>query len=94
MRTRPNESSSWTSIALFFERRFLSDGVQGIATNMANHTPARPVLCSVFSHDGFGRSGRGRDDQLQASLAAFLSSERVNAKTDDDKTLALAVAVP
>jgi hypothetical protein len=36
----------------------------------------------------------GKEDELTAALVDFLNSERVNERTDDDKTLALALLVP
>ena len=38
-----------------------------------------------------GSSTIGRDDSLSRSLAAYLDSPTINNRTDDDKTLVLAV---
>jgi hypothetical protein len=36
----------------------------------------------------------GRCDELSSQIANFLGSDRVNGRTDDDKTLILASRVP
>jgi hypothetical protein len=71
----------------------VSDGVQGLSTNLAQNTPHEPFFARFFS-TLLSEAAAGNDDELQASLAAFLASDSVNARTDDDKTLALAVALP
>jgi protein phosphatase 2C-like protein len=68
----------------------LSDGVQRIATNLATNTPHEPFFEPFFRTLGASEAA-DREDELQTALAAFLASEHVNARTDDDKTLALAV---
>ncbi|HUS15575.1 MAG TPA: protein phosphatase 2C domain-containing protein, partial [Chloroflexia bacterium] len=61
-----------------------TDGIQMLALNLADGTPHGPFFAPLFS---FAAGGSATD----ADLAAFLQSDRVNARTDDDKTLLLAV---
>lgn len=71
----------------------VSDGVQSISTNLAQNTPHEPFFARFF-RTLESDEALGKEDELQASLAAFLASDAVNARTDDDKTLALAIALP
>lgn len=72
-------------IALF------SDGIERLVLDMLAKKPfegffsaiARPVFASTMT--------RGRDRALSQQLAGYLASEQVNARTDDDKTLVVAV---
>jgi len=61
-----------------------TDGIQMLALNLADGTPHGPFFAPLFT---FAAGGSATD----AALAAFLQSERVSARTDDDKTLVLAV---
>jgi len=64
-----------------------TDGLLRLAMQMADHTPSprffRPVLEFVAEAED--------DTASQQELIAFLNSERVCQRTDDDKTLVLAV---
>jgi hypothetical protein len=66
----------------------LSDGLELLALNTANgeaHTPFfRPLFSFVERSDDLGVA--------QEQIAAFLAGQRVCDRTDDDKTLVLAVA--
>lgn len=62
----------------------LSDGLQLLAFDLASGTAHEPFFAPLF---GFAASDQADD----AELAEFLASERVCARTDDDKTLVLAV---
>ena len=65
-----------------------TDGIQSIALNTpAGNTPHAPFFAPLF------RWTEKQEDENAAerSLAAFLSSPRVKARTDDDLTLLLAV---
>jgi hypothetical protein len=62
----------------------LTDGPQLLAVNMANNYPHRPFFDPLFTF-------AARPEATEAELAAFLNSARVCARTDDDKTLVLAV---
>lgn len=70
------------------EAALLSDGLQSIALNYKQHTAHEPFFRGLFAPLRDVREGRSHE--LSQSLATFLSSPRVNEKTDDDKTLVLA----
>lgn len=79
-------------VVAVFERRVLrlavmSDGLIRLALKMPTQEPHAPFFQPLFGFAG------GITDAAKASgqLAEFLSSERVNARTDDDKSLVLAV---
>ena len=78
----PNKASK---VAVF------TDGIQRLALNMASNTAHDPfffpffkVLASIPSE---------QEDQLQNALVNFLNSASVNERTDDDKTLVLALSI-
>lgn len=66
-----------------------SDGIQRLALNMAQATPHEPFFTPFF--DVLAKATAEQEDVLQNQLAAFLNSASVNERTDDDKSLALAV---
>lgn len=66
-----------------------SDGLQRLALNMATNTPHDPFFTPFFN--GLARATSEQEQQLQPLLVKFLGSAAVNERTDDDKTLALAV---
>lgn len=68
-----------------------SDGLQRLALNMATNTPHEPFFAKFFSV--LGNLPVDKEDEMNAALVRFLSSAAVNERTDDDKTLALAVRV-
>lgn len=68
-----------------------SDGLQRLALNMAANTPHEPFFAPFFRV--LGETEAAQEDELQSALVRFLGSERVNERTDDDKTLALALRV-
>ena len=70
------------------EAALLTDGLQTIALNYQQQTAHEPFFKGLFAPLRAEREGQSL--QLSESLAAFLSSPRVNEKTDDDKTLVLA----
>jgi hypothetical protein len=74
------------------ELAMFSDGLQRLALDFAAHQPHAPFFRSILSplHAAVPGGG-GPPDALSDPLAAFLDSPRVNARTDDDKTLMLAV---
>lgn len=61
-----------------------TDGIERLVLNFATKTPGNPFFTSMFTF-------AARTDANEAELAAFLASERVCERTDDDKTLVLAV---
>ena len=68
-----------------------SDGIQRLALNMADNTAFEPFFAPFFHV--LASSKPEQEDQLHGALLAFLNSSPVNERTDDDKTLALAVLV-
>lgn len=66
-----------------------TDGIQRLALNLATNTPHEPFFAPFFN--GMAQASAEQEDQLQGLLAKFLDSPRVNERTDDDKTLALAL---
>lgn len=68
-----------------------SDGIQRLALNMADNTAHEPFFANFFSV--LSKATPGQEDQLHTALVNFLNSDPVNERTDDDKTLALAVLV-
>ena len=70
------------------ELALLSDGLQRLALDYRNHAAYKPFFEGLFRP--LRGKAEGRSDELNRSLVEFLSSPRVNGKTDDDKTLILA----
>jgi hypothetical protein len=66
-----------------------SDGLQRLALNMGDNTAYEPFFANFFRI--LGAATPEQEDQLHSALARFLQSPAVNDRTDDDKTLALAV---
>ena len=73
------------------EVALLTDGLQSIALNYQQQTAHEPFFRGLFAP--LRGLGEGRSHELSRSLAEFLSSPRVNEKTDDDKTLVLACRI-
>jgi hypothetical protein len=69
-----------------------TDGIQRIALNLATNTPHEPFFAPFFN--GMTKATADQEDQLQGLLIRFLGSAPVNERTDDDKTLALALWMP
>jgi hypothetical protein len=70
------------------EAALLTDGLQTVALNYQEQTAYEPFFKGLFAP--LRTAAEGCSTELSDSLAAFLSSPRVNEKTDDDKTLVLA----
>ena len=70
------------------EVALLTDGLQTVALNYQEQTAHEPFFRGLFAP--LQKAADGCSRELSESLAAFLSSPRVNGKTDDDKTLVLA----
>ncbi|HEY1399385.1 PP2C family serine/threonine-protein phosphatase [Roseateles sp.] len=66
-----------------------SDGLQRLALNMATNTAHEPFFSPFFRV--LSTAPFDQEDELQKALQRFLSSPAVNERTDDDKTLVLAV---
>jgi hypothetical protein len=62
--------------------------LQTIALNYQRQRAHEPFFKGLFAPLRTAEEGCSRE--LSLSLVAFLSSQRVNEKTDDDKTLVLA----
>jgi hypothetical protein len=58
-----------------------------LALSMQNHNPHEPFVRPLLAF--IGTSSRRSD--AAADLAAFIASDRVNSRTDDDKSIVLAV---
>jgi len=82
IRRHPNQ---FNAIATFSDgiENLVLDSVTGAASARFFTPMARPLDAS---------SSIGRDRSLSQSLAAFLASDRLNERTDDDKTLIIAVS--
>jgi hypothetical protein len=62
----------------------LTDGLEMLALDFPTHVPYAPFFLPLFKF-------AARAEASEEALQAFLTSERVCARTDDDKTLILAV---
>jgi hypothetical protein len=65
----------------------MSDGLVRLALRLPTGDPHPPFFKPLFA---FAQKLNGNDPTAPAHLSSFLSSDRVNARTDDDKTLILA----
>src|SRR5581483_1119575 len=70
------------------EVAMLSDGLQRLALDYKSQMAHQPFFGGLFP--ALQKSTEGRSEDLSRLLSEFLSSPRVNQKTDDDKTLLLA----
>jgi hypothetical protein len=68
-----------------------SDGLQRLAIHMATNTPHPPFFNRFFQV--MTEMTEEKQDEIHNALVRFLQSPSVNERTDDDKTLALAVMV-
>lgn len=66
-----------------------TDGIQRLALNMLDNSPHVPFFTPFFN--GLAAATQEQLDLLPELLKQFLSSPAVNERTDDDKTLALAL---
>ncbi len=69
----------------------MSDGLIRLALKMPSQEPHTPFFTPLFRFAASVEEDDTKRDAAGDQLAAFLSSERVNARTDDDKSLVLAV---
>lgn len=83
--TKPFQTAA-SRVAVF------SDGLQRLALNMATNTAHEPFFVPFFKV--LAGASEAQEDELRAALVRFLASPAVNERTDDDKTLALAVQIP
>ncbi len=68
----------------------LTDGLLRLATKLPGYQPFAPFFRPLLAFAAQAEDGA----QAHAALASFLASERVSARTDDDKTLVVAARVP
>lgn len=66
-----------------------TDGIQRLALSLTTNTPHKPFFSPFF--DSMAKATAEQEEQLQPLLVNFLGSQAVNERTDDDKTLALAL---
>jgi hypothetical protein len=67
-----------------------SDGVERLALDMAAQKPFKPFFDGMIRPIASAQA-EGCDQILSQQLSSYLNSDAVNARTDDDKTLILAV---
>jgi hypothetical protein len=77
----------YSSFALF------TDGLERLILDLANKTPHGPFFERMTAPLRDAR-GWGAERILSKKLGEYLEGEAINARTDDDKTLILAVRVP
>jgi hypothetical protein len=65
----------------------MSDGLSRLALQLPSYAPHAPFFIPLWTFTAQAKSG----DLANQELAAFLASERVCARTDDDKSLVIAV---
>jgi hypothetical protein len=70
------------------ELALLSDGLQALALRYETREPHLPFFRPMFAR--LREEAPGTSPVLSDALAAWLNSDAVNARTDDDKTLVLA----
>lgn len=76
--------SQFNAIAVF------SDGIENLVLDSVTGA-ASPAFFNPMAKPLDGATAAGKDRTLSRSLATFLASDRLNERTDDDKTLILAV---
>lgn len=69
-----------------------TDGVQSLALHYQSRQAHNPFFLSVFRW--LRSAPHDRLNEFQDSLISFLNSEKINERTDDDKTLSLATRLP
>ena len=65
-----------------------SDGLQSLALQYETKTPYEPFFAPFFT---YLETASKSDAEVEEELRDYLDSPRVNARTDDDKSLVLAV---
>jgi hypothetical protein len=74
------------------EAAVFTDGLQSLALHYATRSAHGPFFRPLF--DTLRREPAGESTSLTAELRAWLSSPKINERTDDDKTLILATRIP
>jgi hypothetical protein len=72
----------------FDEIALMTDGLQRLALRFEDRSAHAPFFEPMF--DALSHAPPGFASELESALVAFLDSEAVNARTDDDKSLVLA----
>jgi hypothetical protein len=67
-----------------------SDGIERLALNFGEQTPHKAFFDAMVKPFD-SASTAGKSETLSASLLAFLDSDKVRDRTDDDKTIVIAV---
>ncbi len=67
----------------------MSDGLSRLAVQLPGYTPHEPFFKPLWTF----AAEAGAGEQANRELTAFLASERVCARTDDDKSLVIAVNI-
>jgi hypothetical protein len=70
------------------EVAIFTDGIQRLALDYRAHSAHAPFFAPLFAW--LRPRGGGYSKELSDSLAVYLNSEKINSRTDDDKTLILA----
>lgn len=70
------------------EVALFTDGIQNLVLDYRTKTAHAPFFTPLFAW--LGPRPAGFSAELSQSLAVYLSAEKINARTDDDKTLILA----
>ncbi len=89
--TDPNASEEleWDSVEMqVADIAVFSDGLERLALDFKTQQAHAKFFSGLFPH--LYNKPSGEATEIQAQLAQFLASDRINAKTDDDKTLVLA----
>lgn len=68
-----------------------SDGIERLALDFSAQTPFAP-FCDAMCSPLVNSSEVGKNRVLSKMLSEYLNSEKVNSRTDDDKSLIIAVA--
>jgi Protein phosphatase 2C len=79
---RESKSVTVDEIALF------TDGIQNLVLDYRTRSPHAPFFSPLFNW--LRPRSSGYSQELADSLAAYLNSEKINSRTDDDKTLVMA----
>lgn len=75
-----------------YEVALFSDGIQRLALRFASKSVHAPFFTPMF--DRLSQEIPGYSKPLASGLRTFLASDKVNQRTDDDKTLVLATRIP
>lgn len=78
-----SDCSNFSSISMF------TDGLQGLAINLASMVPHVPFFEPMLKT--LKQYSEDNEVDFNAKLMQFLQSENINSRTDDDKTLILAI---